>query len=81
MDDLPFGESLVIGIGIAFVMLIVNLLALRRTKQPMWEGVVNNKYSKEKRENRGGEDDNWEPIQNISQSSRLTLARKDHSGI
>ena len=59
MDDLPFGESLVIGIGIAFVMHIVNLLAFRRTKQPMWEGVVVNKYSKEKRENRGGEDDNW----------------------
>ena len=31
MDDFPFGESLVIGVGIALVMLVVNLLALRRT--------------------------------------------------
>src|SRR5690554_7710707 len=36
MDDFPFGESLVIGVGIALVMLVVNLLALRKTKQPMW---------------------------------------------
>ncbi len=50
MDDFPFGESLVIGVGIALVMLVVNLLALRKTKQPMWEGVVVNKYSKEKSE-------------------------------
>jgi ribosomal protein L40E len=59
MDDFPFGESLVIGVGIALVMLVVNLLALRRTKQPMWEGVVVNKYSKKKSEHRGGEEDNW----------------------
>ena len=59
MDDFPFGESLVIGVGIALVMLVVNLLALRRTKQPMWEGVVVNQYSKEKSEHRGGEDDNY----------------------
>ena len=59
MEDFPFGESLVIGIGIALVMLVVNLLALRKTKQPMWEGVVVNKHSKEKSEHRGGEDDNY----------------------
>ncbi|MEO1814466.1 MAG: zinc ribbon domain-containing protein [Acetobacterium sp.] len=59
MDDFPFGESLVIGVGIAAVMLVINLLALRKTKQPMLEGVVVNKYSKEKSEHRGGEDDNW----------------------
>ena len=59
MDDFPFGESLVIGVGIAFIMLVINLLALRKTKQPMWEGVVVNQYSKEKSEHRGGEDDNY----------------------
>ncbi|MGI6150543.1 MAG: zinc ribbon domain-containing protein [Christensenellales bacterium] len=48
MDDFPFGESLIIGVGIALIMLVVNLLALRRTRQPMWEGVVVHKYSKEK---------------------------------
>jgi hypothetical protein len=59
MDDFPFGESIIIGMGIALVMLVFNLLALRRTKQPMWEGVVVNQYSKEKSEHRGGEDDNY----------------------
>ncbi|NLK37500.1 MAG: zinc ribbon domain-containing protein [Epulopiscium sp.] len=59
MDDFPFGESLVIGVGLALIMFVVNLLALRRTKKPMWEGVVVNKYSKEKSENIGGDDDNW----------------------
>ena len=59
MDDFPFGESLVIGVGIALIMLVVNLLALRKTKQPIWEGVVVNKYSKEKSEHRGGEEDNY----------------------
>lgn len=34
MDDFPFGESLVIGVGIALVMLVINLLALRKTRQP-----------------------------------------------
>jgi hypothetical protein len=48
MDDFPFGESVVIGVGIALVMLIVNLFGLRRAKQPMWEGVVTNKFSKER---------------------------------
>ncbi len=52
MDDMPFGESLVIGVGIALVMLILNLLALRRTKQPMWEGVVVNQYSKQEYKHR-----------------------------
>jgi len=57
MDDFPFGESLVIGVGIAMIMLTVNLLALRKTKKPIWEGVVVNKYSKERSEHRGGDDD------------------------
>jgi hypothetical protein len=52
MDDFPFGESLVIGTGIALVMLIINLLALRRAKKPMWEGVVTNKFTKEKYEHK-----------------------------
>ena len=56
MDDFPFGESVVIGIGIALVMLIVNLLGLRRAKQPMWEGVVINKFSKERREHKKSDD-------------------------
>ena len=59
MDDFPFGESVVIGVGIALVMLIVNLFALRRAEQPMWEGVVTNKFSKERREHRNSDDDTY----------------------
>ena len=83
MDDFPFGESLLIGIGIALVMLTVNLLALRRTKQPMWEGVVVNKYSKEKSEHRGGEDDNYRTyteyttIINTDAGKKKTIVEKD----
>ena len=83
MDDFPFGESLVIGVGIALVMLVVNLLALRKTKQPMWEGVVVNKYSKEKSEHRGGEDDNYRTyteyttIINTDVGKKKTIVEKD----
>jgi hypothetical protein len=83
MDDFPFGESLVIGVGIALVMLVVNLLGLRRTKQPMWEGVVVNQYSKEKSEHRGGEDDNWRTyteyttVINTDAGKKRTIVEKD----
>lgn len=56
MDDFPFGESIIVGAGISLVMLVFNLLALRRSKQPMWEGVVVNKYKKEKYRHRDGSD-------------------------
>jgi hypothetical protein len=52
MDDFPFGESIVVGVVISLVMLAFSLLAFRRSKQPIWEGVVVNKYSKEKYEHR-----------------------------
>jgi len=52
MDDYPFGESVAVGIGISLVMLIINVFALKRTKQPMWEGVVTNKFQKEKYEHK-----------------------------
>ncbi len=48
IDEMPFGDAMIIGVGISVVMLALNLLALRRSKQPMWEGVVVNKYSKER---------------------------------
>jgi hypothetical protein len=50
MDDFPFGKSVVIGVGIALVILIINVFALRGAKQPMWEGIVTNKFRKEQYE-------------------------------
>ncbi|MGI5851221.1 MAG: zinc-ribbon domain-containing protein [Caldicoprobacterales bacterium] len=83
MDDFPFGESVVIGIGIALIMLIFNLFALRRTKQPMWEGTIVNKYSKERNEHRGGEDDNYRTyteyttVVNTDAGKKKTIVEKD----
>lgn len=57
MQDFPFGESIIVGLGIALVMLVANLIALYRAKRPMWEGVVENKFSKE-RSRRESKDDN-----------------------
>ncbi len=83
IDDLPFGEAVIIGVGIAVVMLIFNLIALSRTKKPMWEGVVVNKYSKEKSEHRGGEDDNhrtyteYTTIINTDEGKKKTIVERD----
>lgn len=58
MEDFPFGESVIIGVGITLIMLIFNLFALRKSQKPIWEGAVVNKYSKERYEHRGSEDSN-----------------------
>lgn len=52
MDDFPFGEAVVVGVCVALVVLTLGLLFLHGTKQPMWEGVVTNKFSKKKHEHR-----------------------------
>lgn len=83
IDDLPFGEAVIIGVGIAIVMLIFNLIALSRTKKPMWEGVVVNKYSKEKSEHRGGEEDNhrtyteYTTVINTDEGKKKTIVERD----
>lgn len=83
IDEMPFGEAVVIGALLALVMLVFNLLALRRTKQPIWEGVVVNKYSKEKSEHRGGEEDNYRTyteyttVINTDAGKKKTIVEKD----
>ncbi len=52
-EEKPFKESLIVGFGVSLIILVVSLLRFRGTKKPMWEGVVVNKYSKEKRKHRG----------------------------
>ena len=46
IDEMPLGEAVIIGVVLSFVMMVINLLKLRGSKQAMWEGVVVNKYSK-----------------------------------
>ena len=52
MDDFPLGEAIIIGVGTALILLFVNLLALGSSKKPIWEGVVVNKYSNERYQQR-----------------------------
>jgi hypothetical protein len=52
MDDFPFGESVIVGVFVSLMMLLFGLVSLRRTKQSMWEGVVTNKFNKQKQEKR-----------------------------
>lgn len=58
MEDFPLGEAAIIGVGIALFMLIANLFALRKSKKPIWEGAVVNKYSKERYEQRDSKGSN-----------------------
>lgn len=59
IESLPFTEAVVIGVGIALVMFIVNLFALRRASRPMWEGVVEDKTRQERSERRSSEDSSY----------------------
>lgn len=85
MDDFPFGESVIIGVGIAVIMLIVNILGLRRSKKPMWEGVVVNKYSKEKqRHNRTNDESDtyttyteYNTVIQINTGKKKTIVERD----
>lgn len=83
MEDFPLGEAVIIGVGVALVLLIVNLLGLRNAKKPMWEGVVVNKYSKERSEHRGGDDDNYRTyteyttVINTDTGKKKTIVEKD----
>lgn len=80
MDDFPFGEALVIGVGIALIMLVVNLLALQRTKKPMWEGIVTNKFSKEKYEHKDDASKTYTEyttIINTDAGKKKTIVEKD----
>jgi hypothetical protein len=62
---------------------IVNLLFLYGAKKPPWEGTVVNKYSKERSEHRGGEDDNYRTytefttVINTDAGKKRTIREKD----
>jgi hypothetical protein len=79
IEDFPFGESLIIGVGLALVMLVVNLITLKRAKQPMWEGVVVNKYSKEQYKHRDGPETYTEYTTVITTDAgrKMTIVERD----
>ncbi|HBK59544.1 MAG TPA: hypothetical protein DDZ84_01965 [Firmicutes bacterium] len=49
VEELPLGEALIIGSGLGALMMVINLLRAKSMKKPAWEGVVIEKYEKDKR--------------------------------
>ncbi|NLM78988.1 MAG: zinc-ribbon domain-containing protein [Ruminococcaceae bacterium] len=49
IEEYPLNEAIIIGVALALLMLIINLIVLARSKKPMWEGAVIDKYNRKKR--------------------------------
>ena len=47
-----FNEAIIIGVGLGVLMLVINLWRIKDMKAPQWEGVVIEKYKKERREHK-----------------------------
>jgi hypothetical protein len=56
IDEMPLNEAIIIGVGLGVLMLVINLWRIKDMKAPLWEGVVTEKYKKERREHK--KDDN-----------------------
>jgi ribosomal protein L40E len=52
VDEMPLNEAIIIGVGLGVVMLVINLVRAKGMKRPVWEGVVVQKYKKERQRHR-----------------------------
>lgn len=52
IDEMPLNEAIIIGVGLGVIMLIINLVRIKDMKRPVWEGVVIEKFHKERRHNK-----------------------------
>lgn len=52
IDEMPLNEAIIIGVGLGVIMLIINLVRIKDMKRPVWEGVVTEKFHKERRHNK-----------------------------
>ena len=48
VDDMPFGEALIIGIGLGLLMLVIGLVRMSRMKSGTWDGTVTDKKKQQK---------------------------------
>ncbi len=48
VKELALGEALIIGSGMGALMIVINLLRARSMKKPVWEGVVIERYQKDR---------------------------------
>jgi hypothetical protein len=72
IDELPLVEAVVIGAGLGVMMLFINLLRIRDMKKPVWEGVVTEKYQKERRE--------YDREDNVSYYTEFVLVMRKDTG-
>lgn len=49
IEELPLGEALVIGSGLGVLMMAINLLWAKSMRKPVWEGIVIEKFRKDRR--------------------------------
>lgn len=56
IDEMPLNEAIIIGVGLGLLMLIINLVRIKDMKRPAWEGVVTDKFQKERRSHNRGDD-------------------------
>ncbi len=56
VDEMPLNEAMIIGVGLGVVMLVINLVRIKGMKRPVWEGVVTDKFQKERRRHNRGDD-------------------------
>lgn len=56
IEEMPLGEAIIIGVALGLFTLVINLVRLRDMKKPVWEGVVTQKYNKERREHNRDDD-------------------------
>lgn len=56
IEEMPLGEAVVIGVALGLFTLVINLWRLKDLKGPIWEGVVTQKYNKERREHNRDDD-------------------------
>ena len=52
IDEMPLNEAIIIGVGLGVIMLIINLVRIKDMKHPVWEGVVTQRFHKERRHNK-----------------------------
>lgn len=73
IDEMPLGEGLIIGTVLGVLMLIINFMRIKDMKKPVWEGVVTEKFQKERRRHR---DDNADTYTEYTTVIRTDAGKK-----
>ncbi len=73
---MPLGEAIIIGTALGVLMLIINLVRIKDMKGPAWEGVVTDKYKKERRHDRN--DDSMATYMEYTTVIRTDAGKKKH---